>query len=279
MRPGAALLGALLALVAAPAAACPGLEPCRVAGGEYYALPPPGWDGLSPLPATIFFHGYRAPAAGFARDEAFRAAFAREGVLLVLPAGIGDTWAHHGSPSRARDELRFMDAVRADLLGRFRVDPARLLVTGFSQGGSMAWELACWRGRDYAAYAPIAGAFWEPLPAGCPGGPVALRHVHGLADRTVPMAGRVIAERFRQGDVRQSMAVLRQTNGCEADPARIEPEAGGLRCEVWDRCRSGRALRLCLHDGKHVLPEGWVAAIHAWARGLAGWARVAGGRG
>jgi len=256
------------AVLAPPASACPGLDPCRVEGGEYLVLPPPGWDGVSRLPATIFFHGYGASAALVAGDPAFTAAFAREGVLLVLPNGLGGSWAHTGSPSRARDELAFMGTVRRDLLARFPVDPGRLLVTGFSQGGSMVWELACHRGDAFAAaFAPVAGAFWEPLPEACQGGPVDLRHVHGTADGTVPLAGRAIRGQFRQGDVFRGMAVLRAANGCSA-PARVE-EVDGLRCEVWDGCVAGeRDLRLCLHGDGHILPEGWTAAIHAWARGL-----------
>ena len=35
------------------------------------------------------------------------------------------------------------------------------------------------RGQAFAAYAPIAGAFWLPMPANCPGGPVNLSHIHG----------------------------------------------------------------------------------------------------
>ncbi len=261
------------ALLPAPASACPGLDPCRVEGGEYLALPPPGWDGASRLPATIFFHGYRASAGLVAGDPAFTAAFAREGVLLVLPDGIGGGWAHTGSPSRARDEVAFMDAVRRDLLARFPVDPGQLLVTGFSQGGSMVWELACHRGSAFAvAFAPVAGAFWEPLPDACPGGPVDFRHVHGTADGTVPLAGRALRGQFRQGDVFRGMAVLRAANGCSA-PARVE-EAGGLRCEVWDACAAGgRELRLCLHGSGHILPEGWTVAIHSWARGLPSYGR------
>lgn len=280
-RWAAALVGlGLLTISRAPASACPGLEPCRVEGGEYLALPPPGWDGAARLPATMFFHGYGSSAGIVARDPSFAAAFAREGVLLVLPDGLERSWAHTGSPSQARDEVAFVDAVRRDLLARFPVDPARLLVTGFSQGGSMAWEVACRHGSAFAAaYAPIAGAFWEPLPqAECPGGPIDLRHVHGTTDGTVPLAGRAIRGRFRQGDVFRGMAVLRATNGCAAaDPGRpAAEEAGdGLRCEVWDRCGAeGRELRLCLHGGGHVLPEGWVGAIHAWARALP----AAGGR-
>jgi polyhydroxybutyrate depolymerase len=246
------------------------LVPCEVADGRYYALPPPGWDGKSPLPATIFFHGWQSTGMAFAEDPGFTAAFAAEGVMLVLPDGVDRSWAHGGSPSGARDELAFMDEVRADLLARWPVDPDRLLVTGFSQGGSMVWDLACHRGRDYRAFVAVSGAFWEPLPKHCESGPVDLLHIHGTGDGVVPMAGRPIGDRWRQGDVLAGMAILRDADGCPAAPARAEPAAAvaGLACEVWDRCSSGRELRLCRHGGGHLMPEGWVHLAHAWAQGL-----------
>jgi polyhydroxybutyrate depolymerase len=247
--------------------ACGGSVPCEVAGGRYLALPPPGWNGSAPLAATLFFHGWRSSAATFAQDPAFTAAFAAEGVLLVLPDGLNGTWAHQGSPSTARDELAFLDAVRADLLARWRVDPDRTLVTGFSQGGSMVWDLACRRGRDYRAFAAISGAFWEPLPRSCDGGPVDLLHVHGTADPVVPMAGRWIRNTWKQGDVMEGLAVLRRADGCDAPPRPATMRAD-LRCEVWDGCASGREIELCRHEGGHVMPEGWVGLVHAWMRAL-----------
>jgi polyhydroxybutyrate depolymerase len=249
------------------AAACPGATPCPVASGNYLALPPPGWDGKRPLTATIFFHGWQSSAAAFAGDAAFTASFAAEGVMLVLPNGRNKTWAHVGSPSRARDELAFMDQVRADLLARWPIDPDRILVTGFSQGGSMVWDLACYRGRDYRAFVAVSGAFWEPLPQRCASGPIDLLHLHGTNDDMVPMAGQAIGESWRQGDVLQGLAVLRAADGCPAAPAR-EETVMGLRCKIWDDCASGRELRLCLHAGGHLMPEGWVHLAHGWAHGL-----------
>jgi polyhydroxybutyrate depolymerase len=188
-------------------------------------------------------------------------------VLLVLPDGLDGTWAHQGSPSRARDELAFLDAVRDDLIRRWQVDPSRLLVTGFSQGGSMVWDLACRRGRDYAAFAAVAGAFWEPLPETCDGGPLDLLHLHGTSDPVVPMTGRWIRHTWKQGDVLEGLAVLRRTDGCTSlsRPGRLGAE---LPCEIWDACGSGRELRLCRHEGGHMLPQGWVPLVHAWTRGL-----------
>jgi polyhydroxybutyrate depolymerase len=264
-----ALAGCGLLLQAGAAAACPGVGDryCEVRGGRFLALPPPGWDGSSRLPATIFFHGWQSSAEAFARDDRFTEAFAREGVLLILPDGLGQTWAHQGSPSTARDEIAFMDAVRSEVIDRWPVDPGDILVTGFSQGGSMTWDLACRRAGDYGAFAAVSGAFWEPLPTACAGGPVDLLHIHGTADPVVPMTGRSIRDTWRQGDVLAGLAVLRRVDGCAGPPSRVVVEAG-LTCEIWEGCSSGRELRLCRHADGHLLPEGWVAFAHSWARGL-----------
>jgi polyhydroxybutyrate depolymerase len=127
------------------------------------------------------------------------------------------------------------------------------------------WDLACRRGRDYGAFVAVAGAFWEPLPEQCTGGPADLLHIHGTADRTVPMAGRAIGERWRQGDVLRGLGVLRALDGCPAEPG-ATASLGGMDCRGWWNCASGRRLELCEHPGAHAMPEGWVALAHAWAR-------------
>lgn len=50
--------------------ACGGEVPCRVGGGRYHAVPPAGWDGTSPLPATVFFHGWRSTGRAVVESEA-----------------------------------------------------------------------------------------------------------------------------------------------------------------------------------------------------------------
>jgi polyhydroxybutyrate depolymerase len=65
------------------------------------------------------------------------------------------------------------------------------------------------------------------------------------------------------------MAIQREVDGCPTAPTRTEA-AAGLACEIWDGCSSGRELRLCRHDGGHLMPEGWVQLAHAWARELRG---------
>lgn len=249
--------------------ACDQEDYCQVADGRYLAVVPDSWDGSSPLPTTVFFHGYGSSARAVLRNQTLREAMASRGILLIAPDGRNKTWAHQGSPSRARDEIAFMDAVLADVKNRWPVDESHLYAMGFSQGGSMAWDLACQRGQDYTAFMPIAGAFWKPLPGDCPGGPANLRHVHGTSDTVVPMKGRAIRKVFQQGDVLEGLALWREVNGCTTQPDRREQQAM-LQCDSWDSCDSAKALQLCLHDGGHAMPPGWVQRALDWAAGLGG---------
>jgi polyhydroxybutyrate depolymerase len=208
----AALLG--LCMMAGPASACDDKTRCEVKEGFYLVRPPAGWDGKSPLPTAVFFHGYHGSAEDVMKDEGLGRTLSELGVMLVAPNGNNTTWSFPGVQQDGRDDFAFVNAVLDDVEKRFSVDRRRLFATGFSVGGSMTWNIACKMGGRFAAYAPVAGAFWDPLPTACPGAPFSLRHVHGTADNTVPMKGRWVGiGRFKQGDVLESMNRLRQFDG------------------------------------------------------------------
>lgn len=266
----AAVIGAV-ALVG-PAEACDATTPCAVENGFYLVRPPAGWDGHAPLPTAVFFHGYQGSAAGVMADDGLAKTLSDLGVMLVAPNGNNTNWSFPGKLQDGRDDFRYVGAVLDDVEKRFPVDRKRLFATGFSVGGSMVWNLACSSmGGRFAAYAPIAGAFWDPLPSECPGAPVSLRHVHGLADGTVPMKGRVLGKgRYKQGDVLESVRRLRGMDGCAEEPS-VTETTGSMTCQTWSAkaCRSGHEVVLCLHPGEHEIEPDWVAAGYKWVDGLA----------
>ena len=255
--------------IAVEASACGRDTDCTVDGGVYRVAVPDSWDGVAPLPAAIFYHGYGSSADAVMRNDNLVRAFTDRGILLIAPNGLDKTWSHVGSPSQERDEIAFTDAVRGDAMGRWPIDESLFWVTGFSQGGSMAWDVACYRGDSFAAFAPVAGAFWEPQAESCPTAAVSMRHVHGTSDTVVPMAGRPIGASWRQGDVEQAVELWRQQDQCTVEPDRIV-EDRGLECRVWLNCASGRQVELCLHEGGHVMPPGWVEGAWTWVQSLQG---------
>ena len=262
---------ALLALGPVPAQACGGLEPCAVATGVYFMSLPKGWDGKSALPTAVFFHGYGGTGEEVMKDEGLVNTLSDLGVLLVAPTGDNKGWSYPAKIQGPRDDFAFVASVLDDVEKRVPVDHARLFATGFSIGGSMTWYLACLMGERFAAFAPIAGAYWEPMPQTCPSGPVSMRHIHGVTDKTVPMGGRSLRNgQFKQGDVMRSIAQLKTRDRCQVSPPRSE-QRGALMCQTWeaDACGSGKEIELCLHPGEHEIDPAWVADDYRWVDGLA----------
>jgi polyhydroxybutyrate depolymerase len=243
--------------------ACKTGGPCAVSEGGYLWVAPPDWDGRKPLPVLIFFHGHSSSAREVAGYEILRQLAASREILIIAPDGRGGTWSHTGSPSRLRDEIAFMSSVLDDVVLRFSPQKNRIFASGFSQGGSMAWNVACYMSGRVAAIAPIAGVFWKPEPDECPAGPIPVRHSHGTADRTMPLGGRSIRQIFHQGDVMKVLATRRSINGCAALPDSVKQE-GALTCSINQACTSGAEVRLCLHDGGHDLRDDDVTQAVDW---------------
>ena len=251
-----------LALAVTVAGACGGAVACGpqtdcMIGERSYRIAVP--DGPGPHGAIIFMHGYRGTAAGVVASESLRRVADELGVVLVAPKSGGEDWLIRNAPRKgfATDEreLEYFDALRAELIERFDVDPNKLLASGFSAGGMMTWTLACHRGDAFAAFAPISGTFWAPIPQSCPSEPVDLVHIHGRSDGVVPIAGRPIAD-TRQGDVDAVIEMVRSQGGYGA----LEPVATdglGLDCSGTANA-AGRELLYCLHDGGHEMRAEWV---------------------
>ena len=243
-------------------------DPCHLAsGGSFRVLAPPEWDGHAKLPVLMFLHGYTGEGADVLADADVTGPAGALGFLLVAPDGLNGTWSHQGSPSQARDDRIFLHAVLAEVKRRWPVDARLIVLGGFSQGASMVWDMACFAPLGFSAFLPFSGGFWERMPTACTA-PVNLRHVHGTADETVPMAGRTVLDRWRQADIERGFAIWRETDHCIAPPER-HMRAGELACTVWS-CRTRRTLELCLHPGGHKMDAVWLEDGLRWARGEQG---------
>lgn len=163
----------------------------------------------------------------------------------------------------AKDDIAFLNDVMDDVATRYNVDRHRMLLSGFSRGGSMVWDVACFAHNSARAYAPSAGAFWDDLPEACEG-PVDLFHTHGWSDRTVPLEGRPLFNNsVAQGDVWESLRILRAANGCTSrQPSRSIVE-GEKWWKHWEDCDAGR-IDLMLHPGGHGSPNDWAPMVLDW---------------
>jgi polyhydroxybutyrate depolymerase len=263
------LAGLMLCAAAGGARAAEPCEPCRLPAGTYHVAVPPDWDGRSRLRLLLFLHGWKQTGREIVGDANIAGVANRLGFLLVAPDGAegghGTGWGFVGSPEKVRDDEAFLLAVLADAERRWPIDMDGVVAGGFSLGGSMVWDLACYRAKYFTAFIPFSGGFWEPLPDTCNAGAVALRHTHGLHDHMVPLPGRaLLGGRFHQGDILAGLLRWRAEDRCPAEPDQMSEEAG-LTCSRWTQCDAVGEVELCLHDGDHSMIAPWLEASLRWS--------------
>lgn len=253
-----------------------GENACQIELGEYNIELPKRSDPNVKIPAMIYFHGAGGSGQRSLKNREMVETFIKRGYAVIAPSGLerpnskfGPGWSFHPDREKRRDELAFSKAVLDDAARKFNLDRDRILMTGFSIGGSLAWYLACQDPNVAKAFAPVAGAFWRPHPSAedC-SGPVKLLHTHGWVDGTVPLEGRPIGPldnpRIVQGDVFYGLQLMRQVNGCKGLKANKFDTSGRFWKRWWTQCEPNSALQLNLHQGGHSVPKGWASEAINW---------------
>ena len=272
------LLGALVGASSSAALACSATTPCTVEAGEYFIEMPTAAEGAPP--AVMFIHGFGGSGEGVFRNRGMVDAMLARGYAVVAPSGLkmqgrnGGSWSFHPDRPQRRDEIAFLTSVRDDVIAQHGIDPERIVLSGFSIGGSMTAYLACAAPDSFAAYAPLGGNFWRPYPEGCEG-PVRMLHTHGWRDGTVPLEGRVLRgsdardpNALIQGDVFEALSIWRETNQCYQLKADAFETTGPFMRRRWERCAPGSALEFALFPGGHVIPQDWSDLVLDWFEGL-----------
>jgi len=79
----------------------------------------------------------------------FRLVADREGFIVVQPQGINNRWA--------ASDTAFMLAIPKALGATTNLDPARIYLSGISNGGQLTYLTACDDPGVYSAFAPVSG--------------------------------------------------------------------------------------------------------------------------
>ncbi|MEX0338137.1 MAG: PHB depolymerase family esterase [Arenibacterium sp.] len=226
-------------------------QPCPLGDRSYHVLEPDGWDGETPLPVLVHFHGWMRTGALPVKHQRISGATRRRGVLLVAPNGRSKTWDFWTSDT---DDVDFAARVIDDVVSRYPVDQDRIYVSGYSYGSAMAWRYVCENGDGVAALLAVAGSIRQSET--CPQGPREVRHVHGLADTVMrfPMGP--------DGDTWHPVHLWREKYACDAGQEQGPWQARDFltfQRIAWPTCAEGREVRLDLHPGGHFIPHGWIA--------------------
>ncbi|MCV7158925.1 polyhydroxybutyrate depolymerase [Mycolicibacterium brisbanense] len=144
------------------------------------------------LPASaalvVMLHGGFGSAAQAERSYGWDSLADSAKFVVAYPDGVSRAWnvgGCCGQPAKENiDDVGFINAVVADVRAGIGIDPRRVYATGMSNGGMMAFALACNSGT-FAAIGPVSAT-----QLSCPNPrPISVMHIHGTADPMIRYDG------------------------------------------------------------------------------------------
>jgi polyhydroxybutyrate depolymerase len=162
-----------------------------VVGGvqrSFIVTRPAGLPAHAPL--VLMLHGGYGSAKQAEQAYGWDAAARAHGFVVAYPDGLNHAWNAGGGccgqpGASGVDDVGFLTATVRAISAAVPIDARRLYATGMSNGGLMAYRLAC----DTDVFAAI-GPDSATLLGSCPGpAPISVIAIHGTADENIPYQG------------------------------------------------------------------------------------------
>lgn len=220
-------------------------------------------------PLLVYLHGLGGSGNEALNNPALRALAERGRMVLVAPDGTLDRQGRRfwnagpaccNADGKAVNDVARLEALISDWLQRPEIDPERVYVVGFSNGGFMAHRLACFMDDRLAAVVSLAGAGRGRDEACAPASPIAVLEVHGDADPVVRYeGGRVLDDRAfdPHPSARETFRDWAERLGCLGPPAvsaaDLDPRLPGAetRIEGHSGCPLGAVELWTVHGAGH----------------------------
>jgi polyhydroxybutyrate depolymerase len=211
----------------------------------------------STVPVLIVLHG-RGVSAALEESRDGLVQLAQQGkAIVVYPVGYLQSW-NAGSccgPAYTAgvDDFAFVSSLIRQLAAEKNV--GEVFLVGYSNGGRLAFHLACADARAVRAIVVVAAV---PTGACAPGPPLSLLHLAGTLDPVAPYDA-TTQHRTPAGllppTVTETVASWRQRDGCSKQ---VETKTvGRLELKTWSHCSQGTMVRLGTYRGTgHVWPAG-----------------------
>jgi polyhydroxybutyrate depolymerase len=226
---------------------------------------PASYDDQQKIPVVINLHAGGGDANSQMTISGMNNKSDSSGFIAVHPNGLGifPTWNAGTCCGFAFneniDDVGFISAMIDDLDARFNVDLSRVYATGHSNGGLMAYRLACELSNRIAAIASNAG---HDAISCTPPREVPILHIHGTADPVALLDGGHCGEGLPIAgwDCRSVEAYSQEwrTNYRCPEVGAVAFSNGSATCTNYGPCADGKSeVTLCIVEGgSHTWPDG-----------------------
>ena len=227
----------------------------------------------NPLPLVVVLHGGGGSAESAAKMTGFDAEADQGGFIVVYPEGTDRghpllslfgkpgflTWNAGSCCGYAQqnqvDDVGFIRAVVAQVIKDDGADPKRVYATGISNGGMMAYRLACEASDVFAGIAPVSAI--QEVQDCKPAQAMSVFHIHGADDQNVPIGGGVgkkAHEKEVRAPVQESIDFWVKQDGCSVT---VHSKESDVDMTNYGGCKDGSEVAyFVILDGGHAWPGG-----------------------
>jgi len=172
-----------------------------ISGGVYrtYRLYIPAiYNAANSVPLVFNLHAYSYRNTDEETYADFRPVADTANFIIALPQGdsVHQAWEYNlgfdnfNTVADASKDLNFISNLIDTIKSQYNIDLDRVYATGYSNGGFMSYDLACFLNSRIAAIASVAGTMVTSHDSSCnPAHPTPVMEIHGAADSCVTYNG------------------------------------------------------------------------------------------
>jgi polyhydroxybutyrate depolymerase len=238
-------------------------RPVAAAGGPSGS--PASSKATPSLPVLVVLHGRVMSPANIMAVTHFLAVVGP--AIVVFPSGYDESWnagyCCGGAQRAGVNDVAFLRAVVDQILVQQPgATPGRVYLAGFSNGGRMAYRMACDAPGLFAGVAAVEAVSVSPCPSTIP---VPLLIVAASGDPLLTIGYRAPPKHVAghvETTVQGEIATWRTLDGC--GPQVATATLGDLHTQTWDHCTGhGRVEAATYGGGKHAWFQGCQATPSA----------------
>lgn len=254
----------------------PGLYTFEIIMGDikrYYMIHiPTNYKKAVPAPLILALHGGGGNMKIQSQDKFYGliSKSNKEGFVVAFPNGYSElasgalaTWNAGECCGKARDEkiddVAFIKAVLQKIKTQASIDDKKVFAIGMSNGGMMAYRLACEAPELFKGIASVAGT--DSTINCTPKKAVSILHIHAKDDGHVQFNGgagpKAVKDKSKITQFKSVPMTISKWRGlysCVPDTTKVV-DSKMAYCDLYQGCMDGAKIQLCVtEDGGHSWP-------------------------